>query len=80
MSKTPQRRCVGCYEMKDKSSLIRVVSNENGISPDETKKAPGRGAYVCNNDACLKKAYKSKGLERSFKRAVPPEIYSQLGR
>ena len=46
--KTPMRRCVGCMEMKEKSSLVRVVKNKEGeISLDLTGKMPGRGAYLC---------------------------------
>ena len=45
---------------------------------DFTGKKPGRGAYVCPNEECLLKAHKSKGLERSFKSAVPAEVYEEL--
>jgi len=77
--KLPQRRCVGCREMKDKPQVMRVVCNADGnISIDETGKAHGRGAYICKNTDCLNKAQKSKGLERSLKRAVPQEIYDTL--
>jgi predicted RNA-binding protein YlxR (DUF448 family) len=77
--KTPLRKCTGCQEMKDKRALIRVVrSEENTFSLDFTGKKPGRGAYVCPNQACFEKAYKQKGLERSFKQPVPPEVYAQL--
>ena len=63
--KIPQRQCVGCREMKDKKSLIRVVkSPEGAISLDFVGKKPGRGAYVCPAAACLAKARKSKALDR----------------
>ena len=79
VKKTPQRRCVGCREMKDKPTLIRVVSSADGsLSLDPTGKTPGRGAYLCKNDECFTKAQKSKGLERSIKRAIPQEIYDIL--
>jgi hypothetical protein len=79
--KNPKRRCVGCREMKDKASLVRVTANADGkISLDRSGKAAGRGAYVCKNPECLQKAQKSKGFERSLKRAVPSEIYDALGR
>jgi len=65
--------------MKKKLSVVRVYYNkaqEFGLCC--TGKEPGRAAYLCKSSDCLKKAQKSKGLERSFKRAVPPEIYTQL--
>lgn len=77
--KIPMRQCTGCREMKPKRELIRVVrSPENEITLDFKGKAQGRGAYVCKNQECLKKAIKSKALERSLEVSIPDEIYSQL--
>lgn len=75
----PQRQCVGCREMKDKRELIRVVKSPEGeISLDFRGKKPGRGAYVCPNAECLKRARKSRALERAFSAAIPPEVYDAL--
>ncbi len=77
--KIPMRQCTGCREMKPKRELIRVVkSPENEITLDFKGKAQGRGAYVCRSQECLKKAIKSKALERSLEVPIPDEIYSQL--
>lgn len=77
--KIPMRQCTGCREMKPKRELIRVVkSPENEITLDFKGKAQGRGAYVCPNEACLKKAIKSRALERSLEVSIPEEIYVQL--
>jgi len=77
--KVPLRRCAGCMEMKGKKELIRVVrSNENEFFLDLTGKKNGRGAYVCKSAACLEKAVRSKGLERSLSCPVPNEIYESL--
>lgn len=79
VKKTPQRQCVGCREMKDKKSLLRVVrSPEGAVSLDFTGKKPGRGAYVCPDPACLAKVRKSRALERAFSAAIPAEVYDQL--
>ena len=73
------RKCTGCLEMKNKRELIRVVRGEaDGFSLDFTGKKTGRGAYVCPRMDCFEKAYKHKGLERSFRQPVPPEVYEQL--
>ena len=66
--------------MRDKRTLVRVVHNEatKTVTVDLTGKAAGRGAYVCNNADCLAKAAKNKGLEKSFKHAVPKEVYEKL--
>ena len=77
--KIPMRQCVGCREMKEKRSLIRVVKSPEGeVSLDFKGKLPGRGAYVCPSGECLKRARKSRALERSFETAIPPEVYDQL--
>ena len=77
--KVPMRKCVGCGEMKPKKELIRVVrSPEGAVSLDFRGKLPGRGAYVCPDPACLAKARKSKGLERAFETALPPEVWEDL--
>ena len=66
--KIPMRQCVGCQEMKNKKEFLL----------DATGRKNGRGAYICPNQECLKKAVKSKGLERSFKQAIPQEVYESL--
>ena len=77
--KIPQRQCMGCRERKEKRELIRVVRAPDGtVSLDFRGKAPGRGAYICPNTACLKKAIRSKALERSLETAIPEEIYARL--
>ena len=77
--KIPMRQCLGCREMKPKRELIRVVrSPEGDISLDFKGKASGRGAYVCPDAQCLKKAVKAKALERAFSCQIPQEIYDKL--
>jgi len=77
--KIPRRQCVGCREMKEKRALVRVVkSPEGAVSLDFGGKKPGRGAYVCPDPECLKKARKSRALERAFSAAIPPEVYDAL--
>lgn len=46
--------------------------------PGYDRKKNGRGAYLCMERECLKKARKNKGLERSLKMSIPDEIYDNL--
>lgn len=79
VKKIPQRKCIGCGQMKDKKELIRILkTQEETIVIDTTGKKNGRGAYVCANEDCLAKAFKTKGLERSFKMAIDESIYDEL--
>ena len=77
--KIPMRQCVGCREMRPKRELVRVVKSPEGeISLDFRGKAPGRGAYLCPNADCLKKAIRAKALERGFDCQIPQTVYDGL--
>ncbi len=90
--KIPMRQCIGCGEMKPKKDMIRILKvsakAESGADEAEQKKEEiildatgrknGRGAYICPSGDCLKKAIKGKGLERSFQRPIPKEVYEML--
>ena len=79
IKKTPMRMCTACRQMKPKNELVRIVkSKENEISLDATGKKNGRGAYICKNPECLKKAEKSNSLARAFEMSVGKEIYERL--
>lgn len=63
----------------DKRELVRIVKTPEGeIVLDTTGKKSGRGAYVCRNPECLRKARKSRALERAFETAIPAEVYDAL--
>jgi len=77
--KIPMRMCVGCREMKEKRSLLRIVKNAEGaISFDRIGKAPGRGAYICKARECLDKAMKQKQLERALETKIEAAVFEQL--
>ena len=79
--KIPMRQCAGCRANLEKRQLIRVVrAPDGGISLDFKGKKPGRGAYLCKNPECLKKARKSRALERALDTAIPEEVYLELER
>ena len=65
--KIPLRKCVGCGEMKDKRTLVRIVRSKEGvISVDLTGKMPGRGAYICRDAACVDKAIKIRAVQHAL--------------
>lgn len=77
--KIPMRSCIGCSEQKPKKELVRIVRSPEGeISLDPVGKKPGRGAYICPDAECFKKARKAHRLEKSFEQQIPPEIYDRL--
>lgn len=77
--KIPLRKCTGCGEMKPKKELVRVVKTpEDEILMDLTGRKNGRGAYICRDVECLKKARKAKRIEKSFQCSIPDEVYDKM--
>lgn len=75
--KVPLRKCTGCGEMFDKRTLVRVVKTPQGdIQMDLTGKLSGRGAYVCKNIDCLRKARKKHAFERAFDLKIDDSVYT----
>lgn len=75
---TVTRMCAACREVKEKTLLVRIVRYKGDASVDLTGKACGRGAYICKNGECIKKARKSRALERSLSCGVDAGIYEKL--
>ena len=79
VKKIPMRQCLGCNEHKPKGELIRVVRTPEGDTVlDFTGKKSGRGAYVCRSLSCLRKARKSKRLEKNLDCAISDEVYDKM--
>jgi len=77
--KIPMRMCVGCREMKEKRELIRVVRGPEGdVSLDPTGKKSGRGAYVCRDAECLRRAIRQRQLERQLEVSLTEEVSAGL--
>jgi len=77
--KLPQRKCVGCMNVKDKKDLVRIVKNSDGeISVDPSGKKAGRGAYICKSSECLEQARKRNRLEYAFKCKISSDVYDEL--
>ncbi len=75
----PMRMCAGCRERAPKRELIRIVRTPEGdLLLDAAGKANGRGVYLCRKPDCLKKARKSRALERMLGIPIPPEAYDAL--
>ena len=77
--KIPARQCIGCMTSRPKKELVRVVRAPSGeISIDLVGKKPGRGAYLCRSSECLKRAVKSRALERALSVPVPEDVWARL--
>lgn len=79
IKKIPLRQCLGCNEHRAKNELLRVVRTPEGeIVLDFTGKKSGRGAYICKNVSCLKKARKSGRIGKSLDCVIPDEVYDRM--
>ena len=77
--KIPARQCIGCMTSRPKKELVRVVRAPSGeISIDPVGKKPGRGAYVCRDPECLKKAQKARRFERAFSCKIEDAVYDAM--
>ncbi|HIZ00574.1 MAG TPA: YlxR family protein [Firmicutes bacterium] len=77
--KIPMRTCIACREEKPKKEMLRVVKNAAGeIRLDFSGKLPGRGAYVCGSEACIKKLKKYRLLNKAFSSEVAPDVYDAI--
>lgn len=77
--KIPVRQCLGCNEHKPKREMLRVIRTPEGeVLLDFTGKRSGRGAYICHRLSCLKKARKSKRIDRALECSIPEEIYDSM--
>ena len=70
----PQRMCVVCRTMKEKSALLKVVLYKDEFCVDIEGKKPGRGAYICKTGDCKSNFEKKRAFERAFKKMVPDHL------
>ena len=77
--KIPLRQCLGCNERKPKKELLRVVRTPEGeIELDFNGKRSGRGAYICHDVKCLRKARKSGRIGKNLECEIPDEVYDRM--
>ena len=81
VKKIPMRRCLGCMQSFPKMELIRVVRTpQNEVCIDLKGKMSGRGAYICKDKACLKKAVKAKRLQTNLEVQISDELIEALSK
>lgn len=79
VKKIPERKCLGCMQTFPKKDLIRVVRTPSGeVELDLTGKKSGRGAYICKDKSCLKKAIKAKRIQNNLEVEIEQELFDSL--
>ena len=75
----PVRTCVGCREEGGKRALTRLVRGPDGVvRADPAGRAPGRGAYLHADQACVDRARRRRALERALRAQVPDAVWEAL--
>ena len=74
----PIRTCIGCRIKKEKKKLLRIVCTEEGFRIDERGVLPGRGAYLCDDSECLKKAVRTRAMNRVYRKSFSEDSYRRL--
>jgi len=75
----PERMCVACRSRKPQSELLRVVkSPQHQPEPDVNCKKPGRGAYVCYAEKCMRLAVKKRAFAHHLKATSEASLLNQL--
>lgn len=75
--KRPVRMCIACRKGKEKCELLRIVRGRDGkFYVDESRKAQGRGTYVCADEACIKKA--KKIFPKVMRREMDDQLFEAL--
>ena len=76
--KTPERMCIACRKMHDKSDLLRLVRQEDRVYLDVSGKTQGRGAYVCRNKTCVDKALDMGAVRHHLKAEAAEDLKAAL--
>ncbi len=74
----PERMCVVCREKAAKRTLIRLVRSEHGVQVDPGGKMSGRGAYLCDQPSCWKRAVTTDILSRALRTQITAEDRERL--
>ena len=73
------RTCVACRTERAKRDLVRVVRGpDRTLSVDARGKAPGRGAYVDAEPACLERGLEGGALARALEVAIDASMAARL--
>lgn len=79
IKKIPLRTCVVTKESLPKKELLRIVRTPEGVvQVDETGKMNGRGAYIKKDINVLKKAMKTKVLEKKLECKIEDYVYEEI--
>ncbi len=75
----PQRSCISCRAKGVRGEMLRFVCTpQKRVCGDVQRRLPGRGAYTCAQEKCLKFAVERGRFARSFRSNVLVPEWSEL--
>ena len=75
MAATPIRTCIGCRGKFPKKKLLRFVRDAAGnLQIDSTSKLPGRGAYICQSQACINITFRSQKINAHLRTNLSKQV------
>jgi len=75
----PQRTCVACHTVRAKRELVRIVRTPGGeLAVDLRGKAPGRGAYLDPDQACLERGLREGALAKALETPIDAVTAARL--
>jgi predicted RNA-binding protein YlxR (DUF448 family) len=77
-AREPERSCVGCRARAPKVELLRVARTPTGVRVDPLGTAPGRGAYVHRDPACVGAALRKRALASALRTGLAQEELARL--
>lgn len=78
MARAPERSCIGCRARAPKAELLRIARTPAGARVDPLGAAPGRGAYVHRDPACVAAALRAGVLARALRTGLAQEELARL--
>lgn len=77
----PQRTCVACRSVRAKRDLVRIVRAPSGeLAVDLRGKAPGRGAYLDPDAACLERGLADGAIAKALEVTIDDSTKDRLRR
>ena len=73
-----ERRCAGCWEIKDRKDLIKITNSAQGVIVNPNSLTFGRSVYLCYNNSCIESAFKKNNISKFLKASVPTELKGYL--
>ncbi len=66
----PHRQCAGCGARRPQNTLVRVAVRSGAVVLDRGRTLGGRGAYLCPNAECARRAARRDGLSRRLRQPL----------